>query len=224
MLRLCVGIDLAVIAFALGHGLHHTGNPSRYFGEGRYTTGVSCFQLLVVAGLTFATWRKRQQAANDGAGGRWIWALIGSGFIFLACDDAFKIHEHLDKWIRYAFHLPLNAFTDRIDDAIIGVYGLAGLAALWITRREWLRFEDMFRPLMAGFVLLALNVTCDALSNRPDVFRAATGSVPLSKKIESWFAVGDGAFQLLAEGLFIAAFYGAWFAARRGAGNNESRL
>jgi hypothetical protein len=65
----------------------------------------------------------------------------------------------------------------------------------------------MLKALGVGGVCAVASIICDALSNRPDVFFWITGDMELSKKLEGWFAVGDGGFQLLAIGSFVAAFY-----------------
>src|SRR4051812_3693996 len=98
MLVAIVVANLALITFALLHGLMHhpvvngvrmPGNPSRYFGEGRYTTLVSCLQLLAVAFFALRTWgtRRAHSQIRNWRAGFTIWALVGAGFVFLACDD-----------------------------------------------------------------------------------------------------------------------------------------
>ena len=54
------------------------------------------------------------------------------------------------------------------------------------------------------FVCLVL---CDTISNGEDFLVWLYGNVATAKRLNSWFAVGDGAFTLLAEGFFLAAFY-----------------
>ncbi|HEX5177155.1 MAG TPA: hypothetical protein VFV83_09015, partial [Chthoniobacteraceae bacterium] len=154
VLKQLLWINLAIIVFAVALGLMKTGNPSRYFGEGRFTTGVSCLQLLVVAGLAFATCQMRRRAGAHGGFGAWLWALIGIGFVFLAADDALQIHEHIDGFIHKHLGLEQTGWTDRIDDAIIAIYALIGGGVLWVFRSELRRFKPMLPVLSAGFVAL----------------------------------------------------------------------
>jgi hypothetical protein len=219
VLKALLRINLAVILFAVALGLVKTGNPSRYFGEGRFTTGISCLQLLVVAALAFATCTMRRRATGGTAWGACLWILIGAGFVFLAADDALQIHEHIDGLIHKHFHLRQTGLTDRIDDAIVALYGLIGVAVLWLFRNELLRFKAMFPVLAAGFIALGGSIFFDTLSNRDDLLFWVVQNRWLSKTLEGWFAVGDGACELIAEGLFIAAFYVAWQIAHAAARN-----
>lgn len=213
--HLCLWGNLAIVAFAVIHGLSVTGNPSRYFGEGRYTTAISCLQLLLTAYLAFRICKVRRSLTRcrGSIDGSWLWALIGAGFVFLALDDALQIHERMDKLVLHVFHLEKNGITDRIDDAIIATYGAIGLLVLWWFYPEWSRFRPMLKPLAIGFVFLVLNVLCDALSNREDIFMWLSADRGMAKKLDGWFSVGDGAFQLLAEGMFVAAFYAGFASA-----------
>ena len=201
--------NIVLILFAVTLGLVKTGNPSRYFGEGRFTTGVSCLQLLIVAALAFRIFALRRQATPPVGMRALLWILIGCGFVFLALDDAFQIHEQIDGLIHKTFHLQQTGLTDRIDDAIIALYGIAGLAVLWLFRSALLHFKAMLPTLGAGFFALVASIVFDTLSNRDDLIYWVFGNRALSKKVEGWLAVGDGASELIAEGLFIVAFYHA---------------
>jgi hypothetical protein len=221
VLKPLLWINLAVIVFAVALGLMKTGNPSRYFGEGRFTTGISCLQLLIVAGLAFATCRMRRRPGASAGFAACLWALIGLGFVFLAADDALQIHEQIDGFIHKQLHLEQTGLTDRIDDAIIATYAVIGVGVLWLFRSELLRFKPMLPVLFAGFVAVVGSIFFDTLSNRDDLLFWVVQDRRFSKALEGWFAVGDGACELIAEGIFIAAFYVALqiaYAAARGGG------
>ena len=222
VLKFTVWANLAIILFATCLGLVKTGNPSRYFGEGRFTTGISCLQLLLVAFLAFRVFRLRGENRDRSRSGRWLWLLIAAGFAFLCADDALQIHESLDRRIHKVFHLQKTGISDRIDDAIIALYALIGIAVLWSFRKEMTQFKAMRRPLIQGFVIMGVSIVCDTLSNREDVILWIVHDMPLAKKIDGWLSVGDGAFSLLAEGLFVVAFYVALEIART-LGAPESR-
>jgi hypothetical protein len=201
--------NLLVITFAVVLGLVTTGKPSRYFGEGRFTTAFSCAQLLAVAFLSSRIFRARRPFASmiGSISAAWVWAVIAAGFVFLAADDAFEIHERLDRIIHSVFLIRETAWTDRLDDAIIAMYGLVGVTILWMFRTEILFFREIWRPLGGGFVCLCASVVCDAVSNEEHFLIWLWGDVATAKRLNTWFAVGDGAFTLLAEGFFLAAFY-----------------
>ena len=208
--------NIAIILFATILGLLKTGNPSRYFGEGRFTTGISCLQLLIVAFLALQTFRERRAAVRGGVSrsGPWLWLLIAAGFVFLSADDAFQIHEGIDRIIHKRFHLEQTGLTDRIDDAIIALYLAGGLFVLWLFRKEMALFRGMLPMLGAGLAVACGSIVFDTLSNKPDIISWFIADLAQVKKIEGWLAVGDGACELLAEGFFIAAFYVAWCIAR----------
>jgi hypothetical protein len=192
-------------------GLVKTGNPSRYFGEGRFTTAISCGQLLLAAFFSFSIFQaRRAQTVGRESAGYWLWAFVAGGFVFLAADDAFQFHEQMDKVINKIFHLPKTALTDRIDDAIICLYALIGLWVLWMFRKEMRDFRRMLLPLIVGFVFAFASMVCDTLGNREDVFFWLTNDRALAKRLEGWADTGDGAFTLLAEGMFAGAFYFGW--------------
>jgi hypothetical protein len=201
--------NLLIIALAILLGLLTTGKPSRYFGEGRFTTAVSCAQLLAIAFFSSRIFlARRPMAAPLGPiSGAWVWGFIAAGFGFLAADDAFEIHERLDRIIHEAFHIQETAWTDRLDDMIIALYGCLGFSILWLFRREILFFKPMRRPLAGGFACLFVSVACDTISNDEHFLIWLFRDTATAKRLNTWFAAGDGALTLLAEGFFLAAFY-----------------
>ncbi len=200
--------NLIIVAFAIILGLV-SGKPSRYFGEGRFTTAFSCAQLLAVAFFSSRIFFARRPLASKvgSISAAWVWVFIAASFVFLAADDAFEIHERLDRIIHSTFHIRETAWTDRLDDAIIAIYGFIGLAILWLFRREILFFKHIWRPLSGGFLCLLASVVCDAISNGEQFLVWLCGNVATAKRLNGWFSVGDGAFTLLAEGFFLTAFY-----------------
>lgn len=209
VLTTLVVANLIIIVFAIILGLSTAGKPSRYFGEGRFTTGFSCAQLLATAFLSSRIFLARQPlASNVGPlSAAWVWAFIAAGFVYLAGDDAFQIHEQLDATLHATLHIQETEFTDRLDDAIIAIYGFIGLAVLWLFRKEIFFSHQIRKPLRGGFLCLFASVACDAISNGDQFLAWLSSNVATEKRLNSWFGVGDGAFTLLAEGFFLAAFY-----------------
>lgn len=218
-LRAIVLFNLVLIVVSIGLGLFKTGNPSRYFGEGRYTTFFSAAQLLAVGWFSWLTFRERCRRSVSSAGApaaerHWqkaVWLLVALGFVFLAVDEIWEIHEQLDRRIIRAFDLPRTPLTGRLDDMIIASFGVIGLGVLWICRKELLPFWPVMKvPMIAGFIGLFLMVLCDTASHDDQFFLWLTGDLPLAKKLNGWFSAFEGALTLLPEGLFMAAFYAAW--------------
>ncbi|MDB6071376.1 MAG: hypothetical protein JWL81_2547 [Verrucomicrobiales bacterium] len=218
--RVITGLNIVVIAFAITHGLLRTGNPSRYFGEGRYTTFLSAAQLLGIGLLSWRIFRLRvvnsskkfsDTTESDTAGGRWIWLLMAAGFLFLAIDEVAQLHERMDRGIIRFFNLPRTPLTDRIDDAILAAYGLAGLALMWCCRRELLNFRRaMLGPMLAGFAAMFVGILCDTAANDNHYLFRLTGDLAAAQALNGWFSALEGAFTLLPEAMFLTAFHAAW--------------
>ena len=211
-IAVAVVANLLLIAIAIILGLVTSGKPSRFFGEGRFTTLFSCAQLLATAYYSSRIFQVRRPRARrvGSISAAWVWAFIAAGFVFLAADEAFEIHERLDLFVHRILQIQETGWTDRLDDAIIAMYGVIGLAILWLFRDEILICKEIRRPLGVGFLCVFASVFCDAISNRDDVLSWLCGDVLRARQLRSWFDVGDGAFTLLAEGLFLAAFYLAY--------------
>jgi hypothetical protein len=201
--------NLLIVAVAVLLGLMTNGKPSRYFGEGRFTTAISCVQLLAVAFFSIRMFLKRRSVTPKGRpmSGAGVWALIAMGFVFLAADEVFQIHERLDDMIHGALALRETPWTDRLDDAIIALYGTIGVAVLWLFRNEISSFREIRRPLWGGFFCLSLSVICDTVSNEDHFLVWLCGNVVTANQLNAWVSVGDGACTLLGEGFFLAAFY-----------------
>jgi len=221
VLAIAVAVNFLIAVAAIAHGYFRSANhnPSRYFGEGRWTMAVGCLEMLSVAFFAIGVFvHRRRRLLPMGQKGYRVWWLIGAGFVFLALDDALQIHEELDHWLHRAFHLPDTGLTDRIDDAILVSYALIGLAVLWGYRRELIQFRPMLPALVAGFIFTMASFVCDTVSNRPDFFQWAGADSRFAARLEGWFAAWEGSFQLLALGAFAASFYVAWQQSRRLAG------
>ena len=222
LLRWLLWINLAIIFFAILLGLYRRGNPTRHFNEGRFTTVVSCVQLLAVSLLSFRIFTLRPKAARTARTGfvHAIWLLIAIGFVYLACDEAFQFHEKLGLIIRHSLDLPKDSLTKRFNDVLIGFYGVVGIFMLWICRSEILLFrKEMLRLLQVGFATMLLAVMFDVLSSDKSFFYWLGNDRPAAQFLSGVCYIGDGALTLLAEAIFIAAFYAGWQKAKTMAGN-----
>lgn len=205
------------VAIVLSAGLELTfGIYKRMpFDENGVITLLSVCQLLVVAFISFAVWKQR----NGPGPVRWkdktlIWLIMGVGFLFLALDEKVLIHEGLDRSFHKLAHMKETGWTSRLDDLLVGVYGVIGMATLWFYSKEMLRFRRCLLFLGAGFAALFLSVVADASSSRPDFFNWLVGepAAPLFREIAE--TVEEGC-KVLAEALFLTGFASALADARR---------
>lgn len=217
VLLAALAIDAVAVAAAVVMGTY-IGRPMYYFGERKLITWLSFLQLLTVAWLTY---RICQVRAPERKGPLWrspqaIWALMALGFVFLACDDLFMIHEKLEGFIHRAFHLKRTAFTGHIDDMIMGSYVVAGLAALIVCRREVARCLTLRPYLLWAFVVMFLMLGFDAVIHRQektDVFVVHFGR-ELGDRLHILLHNTEESLKVFSQAIFIAAFYHALQKAR----------
>ena len=132
-----------------------------YFGEGRMGTWLS-FGLLVAAAVVCFVLRKRQLQRRGPLAT--FWTLLGVLLAYAAVDDVMEIHEHLDHAINYLLGWNhLGRWTDKIDDAIVAVYGLIAIGAACYHRASLLRLRWTVLMFALAFVCFAGMVTFDVL-------------------------------------------------------------
>ena len=204
--RLILGGNALIIALAIGLGLGKTGNPSRYFGEGRFTTGASCLELLTVAVVAARVFSLRLRGGAPLWRAALIWLLVAFGFVFLAADEGFQFHERMDKAVHRLLSLSKTELSERIDDGIIALYAVIGLGAFWAYRRELMRFRGILPWLSAGFVCTGVSIGCDTLANGAEALVWLLRDPVLAERAEGWVATVEGAAMLLAEGFFVITF------------------
>ncbi len=192
---------LVLVAIAAGVGLAGD-DVKAEFGEEGVLTWFSALLLLGTAWTAWLVFRRRGGTLHTGIwrDARFLWALIAAAFVFLAADETLKIHETADHAIHRALDFEETRMSDRIDDAIVGVYGVLALIVLAAYRREL----SVVRPL-APFLVVALfcffgMVAGDLLTSTHEVW--LPGRVRLS-------LVEDG-LKVIAECLFLAGFHDAW--------------
>lgn len=184
------------------------------FDENGVVTLLSFSQLLLTAFMALAIWRIRrppgQLSLRDESS---IWAIIAAGFFYLSADEVILLHEGAGHSFHKVLGLAETAWSSRLDDMLVGVYGIIGIIVLWRYREEILRFPLFFRLLKWGFALLFLSVVADALSHKPDFFTWLLG--------DTWgtLACGlgesmDELCKVAAEIVFLTAFSGTLRTAR----------
>ena len=146
-------------------------DPAQFFHEKGLARYVSALQLVITGCLASIVYRLRRAggAGFSLAAPRMIWLFIGAGFIFLAADDVFKIHENLDRSMHTTFGVEETGWSDRLDDLIILFYMVVGVAVIWLYRSEMIEFRSVTPVLMVAMVLAVAMIAVDVITNRDDV-------------------------------------------------------
>lgn len=201
-----IAITVVAIALIIFFGIAH-GKPSLGFDERRPGTWFSVALLLLSAAASFGIHATRKPQ-TDGTlrDPAHVWWLIGAGFIFLALDDAFRIHERMDKVLHWIVGLTETSVTDRIDDVIILAYGLIGIAVLHAYQREIYRVPGFFRLLLAGFTLFGVMVMLDVITNGKEYIALLNIPETAAWTVQQWTKVAEEAAKLLATSMFLAGF------------------
>lgn len=209
LLNLCVVVLVILISVSFQQ-------LEQQFKDGGVIDIFSGIQLFMVAYYARQVFKQRSKAVRRSA---WrspstIWKIISAGFAFLALDELATIHEGLDKLIHMIFNLQETGVSDRLDDLIVGMYGLAAIALLATYRRELNRYRGVSPYVLGGFVLLFCMIGIDAVGNRDDVFLFFF-SAPTAAGIMSWIFIPEEVCKLVAEVCFMTAAKGCGLTAQR---------
>lgn len=178
------------------------------FSEGGFITKLSVSQLFLLAWLSFKIFQSRRVISRHSLSrdSSTVWLIVALGFLFLAVDDLFMIHENLDGLIHEVFNMQETALTDRIDDFLVGLYGLAGIGVLIIFRDELKAYREAFPSFIFGFVLLFIMVSLDMLINRNDILPLIFDHDHVDV-LNVWITLAEDSLKVFAEAFFILAFY-----------------
>ena len=184
-------------------------NGANHFQEGGFITILSIIQLLAISFLSFKIFLARDVTRGRSLLKRpsALWAIIALGFLFLATDDYCRIHENVDHLIHYAFNLQETGFTDRIDDILVGLYGLAGIRVLIAYREELINYRETFKFFIIGFVFLFSMVALDILTNRKDILPLIIDHHQVAA-VHAFLSYTADSLKVFSEAFFIIAFYG----------------
>ena len=177
------------------------------FGERGFITFLSSAQLLAIAGLNYQIFRVKKAASQSAKpSAHRLWQLLALGFVFLAADEFLAIHEVTDLFIHDVFNLQETVMTDRIDDAIVGLYAIVGLVMVWTHRREFFVSAPAIAFLKTGFGLLGVMVVIDVVTNDElffyRLFQPATAEI-----VDTALYNLEDSLKILTEACLILAFY-----------------
>ncbi len=205
-----LAIGLAISgAIAAGH------SSEAYFKEGEYMSILSCLQLLGSAMLSrqifLLSKKSSNQILNEGA---FFVKIVGFGLLFLTLDDAFKIHENIDKLFHFVFDILFGFketnLSDLGDDLIVGIYLLVFLvyvAKKWQTIQI---FRHSFVYFKVGLILTVVMIFFDTISNNTLFVSMVTENLEQQKLWQIWFGTLEDSIKIYAGGLFFVGIYKCW--------------
>ena len=128
------------------------------------------------------------------------------GFLFLAFDEFLSIHEQMDRWIHWIFNMEETGLSDRIDDFIILLYGVAGVIIIYFHRSEFSNLGALYKYLTLGFALLLIMVLLDAFGNRDDYIAYIGVEESLRSGIMKAVSFTEELTKLLSQIVFLLGF------------------
>ncbi|MCK4829401.1 hypothetical protein KA005_77470, partial [bacterium] len=206
-------IDIVVLGLALILGT----TPNDNFMEGGFVSNFSFLQLVVIAWLSLRIFIVGEGAAKvkPWKTKSFIWLIMAAAFTYLAIDEACCIHEGIDILIHRIFRIQETGITDRIDDILVGCYGLLGLIVLYYYREELKKYRKTFPLFITGYTVTFAMVGIDILTNRKDILSLLTSNSYMLDKLFSEIKLLEDMLKVLAEGIFIVAFCGCLKIARK---------
>ncbi len=219
-----LAITLAISgAMAAGH------SPKAYFEEGGYMTILSCLQLL---GGAFLAKKIFSSAKNSGDRilnrSSFFWRTSYLSLLFLTFDDAFEIHENIDKLIHFIlkilFSFEETNISDLADDIIVGGYLLIFLIYV---AKEWQAiqiFRDSFIYFKIGCLLTMGMVFFDTVSNNTLFLSMFTENSQIIKFWQIWIGTLEDSLKIYAGGFFLVAIYKCWHIAKSKVKQEKSEL
>ena len=201
-------IDSLLVTFAISSAIALGHPPDLHFREEGFLTYVSCLQLLIAAVISGKIFNFIKDNANYRSFGKKIvWLVISLGFLFLALDDAFEIHEEIDFLLHDVLNIEQTNMTDLLDDLIVGAYILIFLiyaASQWKTIKL---FKHSFVFFLAGCIFTAVMVILDIASHNSYVASFLTDDAKRVLVVKQWFGAWEDAAKIYAEGMFIVGVY-----------------
>ena len=196
-------VTLAIFgAIAWGHSV------DLHFREEGFLTYVSCLQLLIAAVISGKIFKIVRKSSSESLNqNKTLWLAISLGFLFLALDDAFEIHEEIDFLLHDIFDLTQTNLTDLFDDLIVGIYILLFAIYVFWQRKTIKLYERSFGFFLAGFVFTIAMVILDVASHNNYVASLVTNNASRELAFKQWLGALEDAAKIYAEGMFIVGVY-----------------
>lgn len=216
---LVFGIETVVILVVVALVIHSGREPKHYFGEGSFITWLSTLQLLGVAHICHRISRLRFQHGQQSKqfpsqiakSGTWknparIWQVMMIGFVFLALDEIFMIHETIDNSFHVWFGLEKTELSGRIDDFIVLLYVIVGALFFRFFWKEFLYFSKSFGWLLIGFALSFLMIFLDMISHSSAPFAPFFSDPIQLRSFHIWLQAVEEMVKIWAGGALLLAF------------------
>ena len=167
---------------------------TRSYGEKSIVTDVSTLQLALCSSVSsiISVAVLRQKGSLTLYKGL-IWIAIAFGCAYLAMDDAFMYHERLDRTIHSLLGWEETSLSDRIDDILVGIYGVIGIAFIFLNRNYFSFSPRFIKYAKLSFSFCILMVFCDSRG-----FGLVDNLRPLLFHLEEWTKLLGGACLLIA--------------------------
>ena len=215
MLAIVLFLETLAITLSISGALAAGHSPKAYFEEGGYMSILSCLQLLGGAVLSkkifLITKNSRDRVLNKSS---FFWQTSYIGLSFLTFDDAFQIHEYIDKFMHFILKLLFNFeetnISDLADDVIVGGYLLFFLIYV---AKEWQTiqvFKSSFIYSKIGCLLTVGMIFFDAISNNTLFISIFTENSQQNDFWQIWLGTLEDSLKIYAEGFFIIAIYKCW--------------
>jgi len=201
--RAILGFDLCVILAGVANSFYDPGSPMEPFSEWGFATILSACQLLFIGLLSLEVFRIRRKGNGAGENSRYIWIIMGLGFIFFALDELFEFHEEFDHLIHEWFELEETGLTDRFDDLILAFYLIIGLYLLHVSREEIMKFKVAFSPIPFTIPIVIVMLIVDAVANRKDILSYFIHDEDWCYWVFIGFNIFEEALKMLAEGMVL---------------------
>lgn len=162
MCALNLALPLGLLLYAALSGEHYW---NLFWGERNAITWFSSVQLLVVAAAAHANHEVARLLQRLGHALRspWVWRVFALGFVFLALDEFFGLHEALRERVLRPRHLFSDLPFIRPGDIGLHVYLVIGLIFTFFLLRELRGRPAALALLAAALGLTATTVIVDSL-------------------------------------------------------------
>jgi hypothetical protein len=189
-------LPLGLLAYAAASGQRYW---DLFWGEGNAITWFSSVQLLVVAGAAYANHQTARLTAgvdDDARSTRaWVWGVFALGFLFLALDEEFELHETLRERVLKPGHLFGDIPFISPGDVGLWIYLAVGLAFTAFLLLELRRHRVALGLFVAALVLTASFTVIDSL---PPEMELQIGFF--------WTSFYEESGEIWAQWLFLASF------------------
>ena len=221
-------LESLAIALAISGAIAAGHSAKAYFEEGGYMSILSCLQLLGAGILARKIYLIAKKSSNSILNkSSLFWKIVSFGLIFLTLDDAFQIHENIDRLFHFIFDILFDfqetRVSDLIDDLIVGIYLVFFLI---YAGKQWPKIE-FYRPSFTyfkiGLLLTAMMIFFDAISNNNLFVSTITENLEVQKLWKIWLSTLEDSLKIYAEGFFLVGIYKSWQIAKSlSQGNKEN--